>query len=123
MLFLPLFFLRSQLIIAMSSTFGSHELDGLENQLHRINEQLSLKNHALMLENRCGDARQRLRVVDMATGAPNPATVLSTGVGPGIQLVTEKGFATGTETDRNIVLTNGVQFPSAREKSLTKLIA
>ena len=59
----------------------------------------------------------------MATGAPNAATVLATGVGEGVPLVTEKGLSTGTETDRNIVLTNGVQFPSARERSATKLIA
>lgn len=100
-----------------------HELDGLEKQLHRINEQLSLKNHSLMLDQRCADIRQQLRIVDMATGAPNPATVLATSVGTGTPLITDVGLATGTDTDRNIVLTNGVQFPSGREQFATKLIA
>lgn len=67
----------------------SHELDGLENQLHRINEQLALKNHSLMLDNRCADVRKRLDVVDHATGKPIASGELPLS-GPNLEYAREK---------------------------------
>lgn len=44
-----------------------HSLDGLENNLHRINDDLALKKHSLDLDNRCVDVRQKLQVRPQTT--------------------------------------------------------
>ncbi|KAL5021859.1 hypothetical protein ScPMuIL_001014 [Solemya velum] len=46
---------------------AKHTLDGLENNLHRINDDLALKNHSLSLDNRCVDVRQKLQVRPQTT--------------------------------------------------------
>lgn len=38
-----------------------HALDGLQKNLHRINDELERKNHALTLDSRCMDVRNRLK--------------------------------------------------------------
>jgi len=45
-----------------------HQLDGLENNLHRINEDIARKNNSLMLDNRCMEVRKKLEV----SGAKDP---------------------------------------------------
>lgn len=44
------------------NTFFScrHSLDGLYNNLHRINDDLALKNNSLDLDNKCMDVRKKL---------------------------------------------------------------
>lgn len=37
-----------------------HALDGLYNNLHRINDDLALKNNSLDLDNKCMDVRKKL---------------------------------------------------------------
>ncbi|VDI10752.1 tektin-2-like [Mytilus galloprovincialis] len=41
---------------------AKHALDGLENNLHRINDDLALKINSLNLDNRCMDVRKKLQV-------------------------------------------------------------
>lgn len=38
-----------------------HALDGLYNNLHRINDDLALKNNSLDLDNKCMDVRKKLQ--------------------------------------------------------------
>jgi hypothetical protein len=49
-------------IIVIFVYFVRHALDGLENNLHRINDDLALKINSLNLDNRCMDVRQKLQV-------------------------------------------------------------
>ena len=39
-----------------------HGLDGLQKQLHRINDDLAVKNNSLMLDNRCMASRDKLNI-------------------------------------------------------------
>ncbi|XP_067679176.1 tektin-2-like [Haliotis asinina] len=46
---------------------AKHALDGLEKNLHRINDDLALKNNSLMLDNRCMNVRQKLQARPQST--------------------------------------------------------
>jgi len=41
---------------------AQHGLDGLQKQLHRINDDLAVKNNSLMLDNRCMGSRDKLNI-------------------------------------------------------------
>ncbi|XP_067952184.1 tektin-B1-like [Watersipora subatra] len=41
---------------------AQHALDGLQKELHRINDDLAVKNNSLMLDNRCMASREKLNV-------------------------------------------------------------
>lgn len=44
-----------------------HALDGLYNNLHRINDDLAQKNNSLDLDNKCMDVRQKLNTRPQTT--------------------------------------------------------
>ena len=62
-----------------------HALDGLQKNLHRINDDLAEKNNSLMLDNRCMDVRQKLN--------PRPQTCVERNL-----------TLTGIERERSAVL-------------------
>ena len=47
--------------IAIVTFYYRHALDGLYNNLHRINDDLALKNNSLDLDNKCMDVRKKLQ--------------------------------------------------------------
>ena len=52
---------KSTAIIEIQFSFR-HTLDGLQKELHRINDDLAIKNNSLMLDNRCMASRDKLNV-------------------------------------------------------------
>ena len=50
---------------------SQHALDGLENNLHRINEDLATKINSLTLDNRCMDARKKLETKPFSQSTKN----------------------------------------------------
>lgn len=48
-----------------------HALDGLQKNLHRINDDLAEKNNSLMLDNRCMGVREKLNPRPQTTAERN----------------------------------------------------
>jgi tektin-2 len=53
---------------------AQHALDGLQKKLHRINEDIQLKTHSLMLDKQCMDSRSKLQTPGLRVGSATSKT-------------------------------------------------